>query len=48
VAPDVQVTTVPVVDTPPGDPQWSADLDQIKAIGYEYLAIVYNRAKGWL
>jgi glycosyltransferase involved in cell wall biosynthesis/uncharacterized SAM-binding protein YcdF (DUF218 family) len=48
VAPDVRVTTVPVVDTPPGDPQWSANLDQIRAIGYEYLAIVYNRAKGWL
>jgi hypothetical protein len=47
VAPDVRVTTVPVVDTPPATVQWGASLDQIKAIAYEYLAILYNRAKGW-
>ena len=48
VAPDILVTTVPVVDTPPATPQWSTNLDQIRAIAYEYLAIVYNRWKGWL
>jgi hypothetical protein len=48
VAPEVKVTTVPVVDTPPATMQWSASLDQIETIGYEYLAIAYNRAKGWL
>jgi glycosyltransferase involved in cell wall biosynthesis/uncharacterized SAM-binding protein YcdF (DUF218 family) len=48
VAPEVTVTTVPVVDTPPAIPQWHASLDQIKAIAYEYLAIAYNRSKGWL
>lgn len=47
-APDIRVTTVPVVDTPPASPQWTATLDQVEAIGYEYLAIVYNRFKGWL
>lgn len=48
VAPDLRVTTVPVVDTPPESPQWNANVDQIKAVAYEYLAVVHNRAKGWL
>jgi uncharacterized SAM-binding protein YcdF (DUF218 family) len=48
VAPEVTVTTVPVVDTPSATPSWDASLDEIKAISYEYLAIAYNRAKGWL
>jgi glycosyltransferase involved in cell wall biosynthesis/uncharacterized SAM-binding protein YcdF (DUF218 family) len=48
VAPEVTVTTVPVIDTPPATPRWDASLDDIKAISYEYLAIAYNRAKGWL
>lgn len=48
VAPDVRVTTVPVVDTPPARMQWGATADQIRAIAYEYLAIAYNRSKGWL
>lgn len=48
VAPDLLVTTVPVVDTPPARPQWSATADQVKAIAYEYLAIAYNRFKRWL
>ena len=48
VAPEVSVTTVPVVDTPPARPQWSATTDQIRTIAYEYMAIAYNRTKGWL
>ena len=48
VAPKIQVTTVPVVDTPPSRPQWTAELKQLRAIGYEYLAIAYNRYQGWL
>ena len=48
VAPEVTVTTVPVVDTPPATPQWSATLDQLRAISYEYMATAYNRYKGWL
>ena len=48
VAPDVHVTTVAVGDTPPARPQWTANLNQLRAIGYEYLAIAYNRYQGWL
>jgi uncharacterized SAM-binding protein YcdF (DUF218 family) len=48
VAPDIKVTTVPVIDTPPASPQWRASVDQIEVIAYEYLAIAYNRLKGWL
>jgi hypothetical protein len=44
----VQVTTVPVVDSPPETPQWTATRDQVTAVGYEYLAIAYNWAKGWI
>jgi hypothetical protein len=47
-APEVAVTTVPVVDTPPQQLQWSASLDQIRAIAYEYMAIIYNRSQGRL
>jgi uncharacterized SAM-binding protein YcdF (DUF218 family)/glycosyltransferase involved in cell wall biosynthesis len=48
IAPAVQVTTVPVVDSPPETPQWTATRDQVTAVGYEYLAIAYNWAKGWI
>ena len=48
VAPTLQVTTVPVVDTPPAAPQWTATGDDVRAIGYEYLAVAYDRARGWL
>ncbi len=48
VAPQLTVTTVPVVDSPPAAMQWSASVDQLKAIGYECLALAYNRIKGWL
>jgi len=48
VAPDVKVITVPVVDTPRQTPQWRATVDQMNVISYEYLAIAYNRWKGWL
>jgi uncharacterized SAM-binding protein YcdF (DUF218 family) len=47
-APEINVVTIPVVDTPPVRPQWTATIDQIRAISYEYLAIIYNRARGWL
>jgi glycosyltransferase involved in cell wall biosynthesis/uncharacterized SAM-binding protein YcdF (DUF218 family) len=48
IAPDIRVTTVSVVDTPPASPRWNANLEEIKAISYEYLAIAYDRTKGWL
>lgn len=47
VAPDVRVTTVPVVDTPTEAPQWRATTSQIETIAYEYLAIAYNWKQGW-
>ncbi len=47
-APDIAVYTPPVVDTPPANPQWSASVDQIRVIVYEYAAIVYNWLKGTL
>jgi uncharacterized SAM-binding protein YcdF (DUF218 family) len=48
LAPEVNLRTVPVVDTPPVTPQWTATVDQIRAIAYEYTAIGYNWAKGRL
>lgn len=47
-ASDIAVLAPAVVDTPPSNPQWSATVDQIKAITYEYAAIAYNRLRGWL
>ena len=47
-APDLIVIAPPVVDTPPVEPQWSTTIDQIKVIGYECTAILYNWYKGWL
>ena len=46
--PDLNVLAPIVVDTPKEEPQWSANLDQIKVIIYEYAAIVYYWYKGWL
>ena len=48
LAPDLSVTTVPVVDTPSTEPRWSASVDQMTAISYEYAAIGYNWMQGWL
>lgn len=47
-APDIAVLAPAVMDTPPSNPRWSATVDQIKAIAYEYAAIAYNYMKGWL
>ncbi|HIC44352.1 MAG TPA: YdcF family protein, partial [Sulfurimonas sp.] len=47
-APDLIVIAPTVVDTPPVEPQWSTTIDQIKVIGYECMAILYNWYKGWL
>jgi len=46
--PTFLVFTPSVIDTPPADPQWSASIDQIRIIAYEYIAIVYNWLRGWL
>jgi len=47
-APDLEVYTPSVVDTPAATPQWSASVDQIRVISYEYAAILYNWLRGWL
>ncbi len=47
-APDIAVLSPSVMDTPPSNPQWSATVDQIKVIAYEYMAIGYNYMRGWL
>jgi len=47
-APDIAVLTPAVVDTPPADPQWSSNVDQIYVIIYEYAAIGYNWLQGRL
>ncbi|NTW98451.1 MAG: DUF218 domain-containing protein [Geobacteraceae bacterium] len=46
--PDITVLTPSVVDTPADTPQWSASVDQIRVISYEYAAILYNWLRGWL
>ena len=46
--PELNVFAPMVIDTPNSSPQWSASLDQIKVIIYEYAAIVYYWCKGWL
>jgi len=46
--PTLLVLTPSVIDTPSATPQWSASVDQIRIIAYEYIAIVYNWLRGWL
>ncbi len=46
--PELVVLAPAVVDTPKASPQWSASVDQIRVICYEYLAISYYWYKGWL
>lgn len=46
--PTLVVLTPSVIDTPPATPQWSASVDQIRVITYEYAAIVYNWCRDWL
>lgn len=48
VMPELLVLAPAVVDTPKRSPQWEASVDQMKVIGYEYLAIAYYWYKGWL
>jgi uncharacterized SAM-binding protein YcdF (DUF218 family)/glycosyltransferase involved in cell wall biosynthesis len=48
VMPELNVLAPVVIDTPKSQPQWSANIDQIRVICYEYAAIVYYWFKGWL
>jgi uncharacterized SAM-binding protein YcdF (DUF218 family) len=47
-APEVEMTTIRVVDTPPDRPVWSSNLDEILSIGYEYAALLHNWYTGRL
>lgn len=47
-APDIKVVAVSNIDSPSLTPQWNVSIGQIRVILYEYLAIVYNRFKGWI
>jgi len=48
LAPDLEITTVAVVDTPSKQLRWQTSADEAKVISYEYLAIAYYWLKGWI
>lgn len=48
LAPDMEVATVVVVDTPSEQPRWQTSYKVAKVIAYEYLAIAYYWWKGWI
>jgi len=47
-AADIAVWTPAVIDTPSATPQWTASIDHIRIITYEYAAIAYNWMLGRL
>lgn len=47
-APEIKVTAIRVIDTPPDSPVWSASLDELISIAYEYAALVHNWCTGRL
>ncbi len=46
--PNINIIIPKMVDTPIKKIQWGTNLNNIKVIFYEYLAILYNKYKGWL
>jgi uncharacterized SAM-binding protein YcdF (DUF218 family) len=46
--PDVKVVIPKMIDTPDKKIKWSISYQEIKIIFYEYLAILYNKYKGWI
>jgi uncharacterized SAM-binding protein YcdF (DUF218 family) len=48
LAPELEVATVAVVDTPSERPRWQTSHKVAKVIAYEYLAIAYYWWKGWV
>ena len=48
LAPDLEVATVAVTDTPSEQPHWQTSHKVAKVIAYEYLAIAYYWWKGWI
>jgi uncharacterized SAM-binding protein YcdF (DUF218 family)/glycosyltransferase involved in cell wall biosynthesis len=47
-APYIEVVAVKNMDSPPSTPQWKSNVGEIRVIFYEYLAIAYNRLRGWI
>ena len=48
LAPELEVTTVAVVDTPSNQPVWHTSHEVAKVIAYESLVIVYYWWRGWI
>ena len=46
--PNVNVIIPKTIDTPKKKIKWGLSYSKIKIIFYEYLAIIYNKYKGWL
>ena len=46
--PGINIIIPKMTDTPKKKIQWGINFSNIKIIVYEYLAIIYNKYKGWL
>ena len=46
--PEVEIIIPRMVDTPKSKLIWGISYDKIEIIFYEYLAIIYNKIKGWI
>ena len=46
--PEINIIIPKMIDTPIKEIKWGLNYSKIKIIFYEYLAIIYNRYKGWL
>ena len=46
--PDIEITIPKMIDTPQDHLVWGVSYDKLKIILYEYLAIIYNKIKGWI
>ncbi len=46
--PEINITIPKMIDTPTEKIKWGLNYSKIKIIFYEYLAIIYNKYKGWL
>ena len=46
--PGINIIIPKMTDTPTKKLQWGTNFSKIKIIFYEYLALIYNKYKGWL
>ena len=46
--PNIKIIIPKMIDTPEKKLVWGESYDKIKIILYEYLAIIYNKFKGWI